>query len=190
MRKPKATDADELERALARFWRRWAYVSQRNVEAFAGSFAEWIGAKRLPRDVFLICEALGIRLRADALLAQRAAWSQINGHYVISYQPVEGSRGRASFSIAHELAEIIFSHPRARPLMDASEERRLANHFATALLMPADEVKARFENYRANRTNLAPLIARDCKTSETAVRRRLRELGLRLGRLPMATALW
>jgi Zn-dependent peptidase ImmA (M78 family) len=182
MRKPKATTTDELERALDRFWRRWAYVSAKNIEAFAESFAEWIGAGRLPRDVFLICEALGIRLRSDAMLARRGAWSQLDGHYVISYQPVEGSRARASFTIAHELAEIVFSHPRARPLMDPAQERRLANRFATALLMPAEEMKARFERYRANRANLVALIARDCQTSEAAVRRRLRELGLRLGR--------
>jgi len=184
MRKPKAANADELERALARFWRKWAYVSHKNIEAFAESFAEWIGAKRLPRDVFLICEALGIRLRADAMLARRGAWSQVGRRCVISYQPVEGSRTRASFTIAHELAEIVFSHPRARPLLDAAEERRLANRFATALLMPADEVKALFEKYRANRANLVSLIARDCNTSEAAVRRRLRELGLRLARRP------
>jgi len=183
MRKPKAADVDELERALARFWRKWAYVSHRNIEAFAQSFAEWVGVKRLPRDVFLICDALGIRLRADAMLARRGAWSQLDGRYVISYQPVEGSRDRAAFTIAHELAEIVFSHPRARPLLDPAEERRLANHFATALLMPAQEMKGLFEKYRANRANLVALIARDCQTSEAAVRRRLRELSLRLGRL-------
>jgi len=88
---------------------------------------------------------------------------------------------RQRFTIAHEFGHIIMPH-RAEfyacyPGKNKAMERA-ANKFAAELLMPAPMVRRLWEKYASNPANRVEVVAGILKVSKSALRARLRELGL------------
>ena len=182
MQKPLARNAEELDRLLGRFLRRYAFVRLDNIASFAERLAEFLKAPTLPRDPFQLLPSLGIRLRRRTLSApSRAIWTRTDNCYTI-YCAAHESSDSVAFSLWHEFFEILAHHPNFPTHLSPFWEERLANKFATNLLMPEQAVRQLERKFASNPDCLVPVLAEKYGVSRTAMRKRLQELGLLLPR--------
>ena len=177
MQKPIARNAGELDGLLGKFLGRFAYVGPTNVLSFAERFAGFLKATELPRDPFHLLPRMGIRLARAQLDSARAIWAREGGEYVIYCGRYERPAS-VSFTLFHELFEILAHHPRFPTALSHWLEQRLANQFAAALLMPEEAVRREAERFRTNRECLIPILAEKFGVSLSAMRKRLYELGM------------
>jgi Zn-dependent peptidase ImmA (M78 family) len=182
VQKPLATNAEELDAFLGRFLRRYARVNAETCDRFTDAFAYYIQFTECPRNFREVAEHLGIRL--DASLLQRAGmacWERVNGHYTIHYSRYADFQA-ASFSLAHELFEMLSAHPRFPTRLNERREEYLANRFAAQFLMPEKEVHAAAKPLLTPemRRYLLPKLADRFQVSRPAMRFRLYDLGILL----------
>ncbi len=88
---------------------------------------------------------------------------------------------RRRFTIAHELGHFFLEHEGRRfaePSSDNPPQERAANRFAAALLMPADWLRAAWDDYRDNPDHRPDIIAEMFSVSAEALKVRLKELGI------------
>lgn len=172
--------ADELDEAIGKLVRRFAFVGYKNIGHFAKRFCEHFGLSELPRDPFrLLPEVFGIQLERGALDKSTAAqWIRANGVYTIQtslYRDVN----QLALSLWHEFAEIMFAHPRFPSRLTTDKECQIATLFAVHVMMPEAEVRAVADEFRnTNISSKTGVIANRFGVSPTAARCRLGELGL------------
>ena len=173
-----ARDAGALARLLDGFLRRFAYVSERNLETFTERLAGLLRATEVPRDPFHLLDGLGIGIERSLLVPpRRALWIREGNRYHIycsRHESVEAAR----FSLWHELFEILAERPCFPTALDPATERRLADRFAACMLMPALPLRQQAAGLVHNPAGQVPVLARRFGVSSAAMRRRLHELGL------------
>ena len=180
MQKPLATNAEEFDVLLGRFLRRYARVNAETLDRFTDAFACYIQFTECPRNFREVAEHLGVRLEASLLQrAGMACWERVNGHYAIHYSRYADLQA-ASFSLAHELFEMLSAHPRFPSRLSERREEYLANRFAAQFLMPGKEVRAAAKSLRTPemRRYLLPKLADHFLVSRPAMRFRLYDLGI------------
>lgn len=168
----------ELDRRIDRFIGGWAWVSRANIEPFAERMAGWLGASETPRCARRVLESLGFRIeRAHLPSGTLAVWTREDGRYTIRLSPFL-SRPAANFTLWHEWMDIVISRPAfPTPVAPASAER-LADLFAACITMPRRELVVEAARLSGSGDKCAVLAAR-FGVSRRAMRRRLREVGLR-----------
>ena len=181
MQKPIARNAPELDRLLERFLRRFAFVGPTNIVSFADRFAEFLKATELPRDPVHLLSRMGIRLARAQLDSARAVWAKEGEEYVIYCGRYERPAS-VSFTLFHEVFEILAHHPRFPTALSDWLEQRLANQFAAALLMPEEAIRHEAARFRTNQECLVPILAERFGVSLSAMRKRLYELRIGNGR--------
>jgi len=151
------------------------------MEVFARRVARFLALPPPPRHAAPPLRALGLDIEREALPAGLyAVWSLDSGRYRVRVSPFL-SPPRADFALWHEWFEIMASRPcfpRAPGCAPSGRDlERMADRFAARLMMPADAVA------RAARTvpavaEKAGVLAGRFGVSASAMRRRLREMGL------------
>jgi hypothetical protein len=173
---PILTNADEFDVFAGKLLRRYAFVNQKNIAAFAEAFAHHLKAHTIPRDPFLLLPMLGIKLQPEALSrASRAVWVRTDGIYAVHYSRYE-KRAAARFSLWHEAFEMLAQHPHFPSLLDEYWQERLADVFAACVLMPKTAVCQEAARFATNGEGLVAVLADRFAVSATAMRRRLREV--------------
>jgi predicted transcriptional regulator len=171
------TEAMEAaERRIDRFLRRFAYVRRDNIDTFAQRFVELVKAGEPARDPYALLPRLGIAVERGALdPPARARWRRRGAGYVITVSDHD-RREAQSFAAWREAFRLLAAH-RAFPT-DLSQATldRLANKFATAVLMPAQSVIEAAERFRTNPEALVAVLGERFGVSLTAMRKRLYEL--------------
>ena len=139
----------------------------------------------LPVDVMFIAEKRGCRVRLIEGLSYNGEVCRVDGGYEIRCK-ADDHEVRRRFTIAHELGHVELGHLNGREkcLRDTRESyvigtdkliEREANHFAAALLMPAQAVRAVVAEMR--NPNIERM-ARLFKVSRIAMGIRLKQLGI------------
>jgi Zn-dependent peptidase ImmA (M78 family) len=128
---------------------------------------------------------MGIRLARAQLDSARAVWAREGKEYVVYCGRYERPAS-VSFTLFHELFEILSHHPRFPSALSYWLEQRLANRFAAALLMPEEAVRREASRFGTNPECLVPILAEKFGVSRSAMGKRLYELGLERGRLRRA----
>jgi len=167
------TDTDRrLDRLLLRF----AYVRRANLEAFAGRFAELVKAGAPPRDPRKLLAGAGIALQRGAIEPpQRARWERRGEGYVITVSEHEPPQAQ-SFAAWREVFFLLAARRAFPTALTQVTRERLANKFATAILMPAEAVVAMARRFGTNPQALVEVLADKFGVSVTAMRKRLYEL--------------
>jgi hypothetical protein len=176
MTAPLASDAENLDRLLGRFLRRFAFIGPTNIETVAERFAAFIKAAEVPRDPFEILPLLGITIeRAILPRGTRAVWKREDGRYVfrVSQHRIHAS---VRFGLWECMFEVMVSHPRFPSALAPGVKDRLAGRFASLLLMPKTTVLAAAKKFQTNPGALVPILAGKFGVGMTAMRLRLREL--------------
>ena len=127
-----------------------------------------------------ICRALGISVRVRPFDYVAGLFINDDVFPIIVVNSRE-RRVRQRFTIAHELGHYFLDHGRksfAEPGGRSLRERE-AERFAACLLMPAAWVRHYWAAYAANYENRLGVIAELFMVSPTALKRRLKELGLK-----------
>ena len=183
MQKPLAADADGLDLLLGKFLRRYAYISLTNIESLSDQFARFIRATEVPRDPFHLLPHLGIALERKLLSPpSRAIWTRQDNRYIIYYSAHDRTAS-ANFSLWHELFEILASHPQCPSALSPWLHERLANKFASFMLMPREAVLTQAARFRRNPEYLVTILSQRFLVSQTAMRKRLYELGIWKGQM-------
>ena len=176
--KPLATDAESLDRLLAKFLRRYGFVTSENIESFTEKFASYIKAHTLPRDPFHLLPALGIKLERTFLPPpERATWEKIKGSYLI-YHSRHQNTATANFALWRVFFQILAQHPHFPTNLSDWWQGRLGNKFASIMLMPKAQMVRLAERFKTNPDCLVPVLANKFATSWSAMRKRLYELGI------------
>jgi len=178
MQPRRARDATALERLLDRCVGRFAYVGLDNLEAFAEAFARTLRATEIPRDPFHLLDTLGISLQPTASLPpRRALWTREGNRYTIFYSRYDRP-ATARFSLWHEAFEMLAERPGFPSSLPPATECRLADRFAALMLMPRRPLLAQAATLQENRHAMPAVLAARFGVSITAMRLRLRELGM------------
>ncbi len=181
------------DQRLGRFLRRYAYVRRANIEAFAQRFAELVKAGAPPRDPFALLPQAGIAVERGLVQAPlRGRWARRGGGYVVTVSAHEQPPAQA-FAAWRETFLLLAAHRAFPTALTQVARDRLANRFASEILMPADAVLALARRFATNREALVEILAQRCGASVTAMRRRLYELEILRPRsrevhLPLAQA--
>lgn len=172
--------ASEFDQKLGGFLARWSRIGERNIETFALRFCEQFGVNELPRDPRWHFREWGIVLK-DGLTegGERAAWMRLGDTYTITAQ--FSIDPQLSFVLWHEFFEILREHP-SYPMssrqMTTAHTERLANKFASHVLMPREVVKQLATELGHPDLDKTPNLAARFGVSLSAMRTTLRELGL------------
>jgi len=175
-------DAHDLDKLMTPLLRRFRFVGASNIDTFADRFCQHIRVAGVPRDPFEHLPRLSILLERTVLSRPtRALWVREGDQYFVYFSMHENTSA-ARFSLWHECFEILANHPQFPTALSASWLERLADKFACCVLMPAEPVRRAATRLRSNPDGLVPVMAERFSVSQTAMRRRLRELGIALAR--------
>ena len=166
----------DIDRRLDRLLRRFAYVRRANMEAFAQRFAELVKAGDPPRDPRKLLAGAGIAVERGAVdPAQRARWERRGEGYVITVSEHEQPQAQ-SFAAWREVFFLLAARRAVPTALTQVTRERLANKFATEILMPAAAVVAMARRFGTNPQALVEVLADQFGVSVTAMRKRLYEL--------------
>lgn len=166
----------QIERRLDRFLRRFAYVRRDNIETFARRFAELVKAGDPPRDPRSLLPRAGIAVERGLLAPPlRGRWEPRREGYVITVSEHEQPPAQ-SFAAWREAFRLLAARPAFPTALTQIGLERLANKFATAILMPAEAVIAQARRFSTNPEALAEVLAGRFGVSLTAMRKRLYEM--------------
>jgi len=170
-----ATRSD-IERRLDRFLRRFAYVRRDNMDTFAQRFAELLKAGDPPRDPRSLLPRVGITMESGALSPPtRARWARRGAGFVITVTAHEQPAAQ-SFAAWREAFRLLAARPAFPSDLTQMTLERLANRFATAILMPEPAVTAAARRFSTNPDALVEVLATRFGVSLAAMRKRLYEL--------------
>jgi predicted transcriptional regulator len=164
---------------LTRLVRRYAYIRPQNLETFADRVIAVSGHPEIPREPELIFETFGIELIIHDLHHGHAGhWQKTpDGYRVYINRHEEPSRRR--FTAFHEMFEIIYSLPAfPRGTLDETQLHRMADLFSVAVLMPTPEIIDMAKALHHPDVDTSGVLADRFGVSYSAMRIRLRELGL------------
>ncbi|HEY3266264.1 MAG TPA: ImmA/IrrE family metallo-endopeptidase [Armatimonadota bacterium] len=169
--------AEQLDRTLDDFLGRWSRVDHRNLPAFARRAAGYFALPPPPRRGADCLDALGVLVSRESLPpGVWAVWTVERGRYHIRISPfLSGPRG--NFTLWHECFEIMAARPSFPTPLPRRAVERLADRFAACVTMPEVDVLAALQQMPHSGDKSDVLAARFA-VSVTALRRRLRELGL------------
>ncbi len=176
VQQPSARTAEELDAQIERFLYRFRRVGAFNIKRFAESFCEHLGLHEFPRNPVVYLPTFGIHLQPAALNGVRAVWLRAGGVYLIQYSRFLS--GQLGIVLWHEFFEMMSAHPRFPTRLPPELEERLATLFAVHVMMPEDEVRAQAAELRHPELDKSRVLAARFGVSWTAMRVRLRELGL------------
>jgi len=149
-------------------------------ERRAGEVIDRFGLTGPPVPLVNICRALGLTVRERPF--DYVAGLFVNDDvFPVIIVNARQRRVRQRFTIAHELGHYFLGHGQksfAEPGGEDGQERD-AERFAACLLMPATWVRRYWEAYAANRENRLSILAELFDVSSAALKRRVKELGLR-----------
>jgi predicted transcriptional regulator len=166
----------DAERKLDRFLRRFAYVRRDNIEAFAERFAQWLKAGAPPRDPRTLLPRIGIAIERGAVEPPaRARWEHGGDGRVLVVSEQERLEAQA-FAAWREIFCLLASRPAFPTELSQGAQERLANKFASAMLMPREAVLEGAQRFRTNPEALVEVLASRFGVSLTAMRKRLYEL--------------
>jgi hypothetical protein len=172
----QAKSREQVERRLDRLLHRFAYVRRDNIEAVAGRFAELVKAGAPPRDPRLLLPRVGIAVERGVVSPpQRARWERRGDGYVITVSAHE-SLPAQSFAAWREVFMLLAVRRTFPTALSQVGLERLANKFASAMLMPGEAVMTAARRFATNREALAEVLAERFAVSLTAMRKRLYEL--------------
>lgn len=182
MQEPIAMTASELDRAVAPFLRRYAYVDQRNISTFTEQFCEKFRLNSIPCDPFtLLPEHFGIEIRRTSRpTAAPALWIRDaeSDRYIIQTGSYRVGRTLV-LSLFHELFEILSSNEAFPTRLGSSQECELAWQFATHVTMPGKAVHSMAaELGHPEIQDKTDVLANRFNVSLSAMRLRLKALGL------------
>ena len=164
------------QRRLDNFLRRFAYVRRDNIATFGARFAELVKAGAPPRDPRGLLPRVGIAVERGAIEPpQRARWEEREGGYVITVSELDQPQAQ-SFAAWREMFFLLASRPAFPTELSDGARERLANLFASAILMPAEAVAALAARFATNRESLVEVLAARFDVSAVAMRKRLYEL--------------
>jgi len=167
---------EQIERRLDRFLRRFAYVRRDNIQTFARRFAELVKAGNPPRDPRSLLPRAGIAVERGMLPPPlRARWERRGEGYVITVSEHEQPQAQ-SFAAWREAFRLLAARPAFPTALTQVGLERLANKFATAILMPAEAVIAEARRFSTNPEALVEVLGARFGVSLTAMRKRLYEL--------------
>ncbi len=171
-------DAHDLDKLMTPLLRRFQFVGASNIDTFADRFCAHIRATTIPRDPFDHLPRLSVTLERTVLSRPtRALWVREGDQYFVYYSLHENTSA-ARFSLWHECFEILANHPQFPTALSAAWLERLADKFACCVLMPAEPVRRSATRLRGNPDGLVAVLAERFSVSQTAMRRRLRELSV------------
>jgi hypothetical protein len=163
---------------LDRFLRRWAYVSARNISAFAHQSAAWFRLEPPPRLAAPCLHRLGVVVRREGLPAGvDAVWRMENGDYVVSVSAFSPG-ARANFTLWHEWFEVMAARPTFPTQLSEHQRERLADRYAAAITMPEDAVARMLQEF-ADSGDKTDVMAARFGVSVAAMRWRIREVAPR-----------
>ncbi len=151
-----------------------------DAERRAQEVVDRFGLKGPPVSPGEICRALGITVRVRPFDYVAGLFINDDVFPVIVVNSRE-RRVRQRFTIAQELGHYFLGHGRksfAEPGGRGHRERD-AERFAACLLMPAAWVRCQWKAYAANYENRLAILADLFQVSSTALKRRVKELGLK-----------
>lgn len=182
MQYPVSTTATEFDRAVTPLVRKYAYVDQRNIAAFAAQFCKTFQINSIPRDPFsLLQEHFGIEIRRSNRPSTVPAQWMLDteaDRYVIQTGDYRVGR-QLALSLLHELFEIIASNEAFPTRLGSSQECELAWQFAINVAMPEDAIRQMAAELGHPETqDKTDVLASRFNISTTAMRMRLKALGL------------
>lgn len=167
---------ERAERRLDRLVRRFAYVRRSNLEAFARRFAELVRAGAPPRDPRTLLPRAGITVQRGIIQPPlRARWERAEAGFALTVSEHDQPEAQA-FAAWREVFLLLAAQPGFPTALSQVGRERLANRFATAILMPAEEVIKAARRFSTNPEALVEVLARRFGVSVTAMRKRLYEL--------------
>lgn len=174
----------DTDRRLDRFLGRFAYVRRTNIATFAQRFAELVEAGAPPRDPRALLPRAGIEVeRGMVEPPQRARWGRRGDGYVITVSEHDQPEAQ-SFAAWREAFRLLAARPLFATELSEVGRDRLANKFATCVLMPTARVVEAARRFRTNPESLVEVLAQRFGVSVTAMRKRLYELEILRPRSP------
>ncbi|UCH34711.1 MAG: ImmA/IrrE family metallo-endopeptidase [Armatimonadota bacterium] len=172
----RTSPRSETDRRLDRFLRRFAYVRRTNVETFAQRFAELLRAGAPPRDPRSLLPRIGITVeRGMVEPPARGKRVRRGDGYAITVSEHEQREAQA-FAAWREVFCLLAAQRGFPTELSQVGVERLANRFATCILMPADVMMAEAGRFSTNPDALVEVLAQRFGVSLTAMRKRLYEL--------------
>jgi Zn-dependent peptidase ImmA (M78 family) len=141
----------------------------------------------IPIDVATACHIVKLRVRSKRLHEDSDGYLLRTPKYWYAVINTDRPQERQRWTLAHELCEYLIarqyhdSEAGPRTIMRAcgTAQERLCDRFAAELLMPADQVRAQAnEVHHSARNDKTNVLASRFGVSETAMRIRLREIGV------------
>lgn len=177
MQRALAATASELDHVLTKFVRRFSRVGAGNIAGFAERFCQHFGLHELPRDPLVYLPLFGVKMQ-PALLSRgvRAVWLLAGNLYTIQYSMHHP--GRLGLVLWHEFFEIMSALPAFPTRLPGELEERLATQFAVYLMMPEESVRVQAAELRHPEIDKSRVLADRFGVSMSAMKLRLRELGL------------